>query len=1061
MIRFAHGFHFPWRSLDRLRAACRALARAAARPGSPPLPPGRPEQGRLSWLALLGAVFGLGLAVATGVYLARERDDMLRNAGRETRNTALVLASWVESGLRAIEVFEAATVAWIGSQGIDTPEKFRARLSGQAVHDNLVARVAGLPRVRTLFFVDAEGQYVAGTGAWPPPLLDVSDRDYFAALRDDPSRERFLGGPLRALTDGRWVAHISRRISAPDGSLLGVVAASIDLVDFDDLFENLALGLNSSVTLSRQDGLMLARYPGPDAHIGTRFEPSEALRRILSAGPGGTLHVRSPVDGILRVAGVWTVKAYPLIVVVSRAESEVLAPWRRLAGRLGLGLLLVEGMILGGVLLTRRLAMARARVREARLREYQAALDAVFGNSTAALNEVELPSGRFLRVNHRYCEMTGRTEAELCQGLTPADVVHPQDRQEIMRQWRAAIAAGRHWDTELRYLRPDGTVVWGRISLAISARDEQGRPTRGLTVVQDITELRATAERLRHNKALLRLGMQIGKIGTYRRDIVAGSYECGPEMRALHGLPTGDAPLSDAAWLDTLLPEDRERLRDEIREALARRLPEAAFHYRVRHPVDGTVRHIEARARYEYDAQGQPLRSAGAAIDVTASREAEARIAHLARHDVLTGLPNRMLFGERLDEALARAKRGQGFALLLADLDGFKEVNDTLGHPVGDALLREVTARLRAELRETDTLARLGGDEFAVIQSSVDQPQAATAVARRMVEVIGMPFDLDGRQVRIGTSIGIVLAPADGLDRERLVKAADMALYRAKEEGRNCWRFFEPEMDARMQQRRALENELRRAVAGQEFELFYQPIVDTASRRVNGLEALLRWRHPERGLLRPAAFLPLAEDIRLIARIGEWVLARACADATTWPDVPKVAVNLSPAQFAHRGLVDAVTAALEASGLDPGRLELEITEAAILQETEATLVTLRRLRALGVRIALDDFGTGRSLLNLLRHFTFDKVKIDRCLTCDLRRACEGNAMAILRAMTGLCTDLGMTATAEGVETEEQVRLLSRERCAEMQGRLFGEPCPAGEVPGLLQRLAVVDGTATG
>ncbi|CAH2602454.1 EAL domain-containing protein [Rhodovastum atsumiense] len=1148
------------KGLDRLRAACS------------PEPAG---DGGTPWPVLVGAVLGIGLAVVTGVYLAQEREHGLQDARRETQNVSLLLARWLEADFHAIEVLETATADWIAAQGIDTPEQFRARLSGHPAYENLAARIAGQPRVRTLFLVDAEGRYINGTAAWPPPSLHAAGREYFDRLRDDPGRDHFLGVPVPALSDGRMVIHLSRPIRASDGSFLGVVAASIDLAYFDRLLDAIALGPQSSILFSRRDGVLLARHPRPGP-TGSRFEPTPELQRILSAGPGGSLHGRSPVDGQERVAGVQAVEGYPLFVVVGRADSEVLAPWHRLAGRIGPALVLVEGMILGGVLLARRMARART----ARLREYAAAIEAAFANGTAALSEVEIPSGRFLRVNRRYCETTGRTEAELCHGLTVHDIVHPQDRRKITGDWRAAMDENGHWDTELRYLRPDGTVVWGRISVAVSARDQRGRPMRALAVVQDITELRATAERLR-------LCMRISRIATYTRDLVTGEITCGPEARALHEAPATNGPLTTEAWLARMLPADRRTVEAMIADGLARQCPEMTLAYRIRHPVDGTIRHIEVRTHFEFDADGRPVVDRGAIIDVTASREAEAllrlclaagrigsfrhdfttglvqcgpelramiglppgdgpiaeqdwfanflpeeiarlraniargeqvqlaegsdtfrvrhpgdgrlrhfearvraefgpdgqldsmhgvfidvteqheaaaHIAHMACHDALTGLPNRVLFRERLDEALARARRHAGFALLLVDLDRFKEINDTLGHPMGDALLRAVTARLQAELRETDTLARLGGDEFAVIQSAVDQPQDATTLARRMVEVLGTPFTLEGHQVCISTSIGIALAPGDATEREQLFRGADMALYRAKEEGRSCWRFFEPEMDARMQRRRALETDLRRAVAKGEFELLYQPIVDARSRRINGLEALLRWHRPGHGPTLPDSFLPLAEEIGLIVPIGEWVLARACDDAaawaatwaTTWADALKVSVNLSPAQFAHRGLVEAVATALQHSGLDPARLELEITEAVMLQGTEATLATLQRLKGLGVRVAMDDFGTGHSLLTCLQRFTFDRVKIDRHLTGSVGQPHAGNALAVIRAVTGLCAGLGMTATAEGVETEDQLQALAREGCDEMQGHLFAGPCPARDVPALLRHLATTD-----
>jgi diguanylate cyclase (GGDEF)-like protein len=442
--------------------------------------------------------------------------------------------------------------------------------------------------------------------------------------------------------------------------------------------------------------------------------------------------------------------------------------------------------------------------------------------------------------------------------------------------------------------------------------------------------------------------------------------------------------------------------------------------------------------------------SIGTHEDITERRKAEAQIEFMAHHDVLTRLPNRIRFREQMEAALAGVARGQTVAVLCLDLDHFKAVNDTLGHPVGDALLQAVADRIRACVRPTDSIARLGGDEFAIVQTVAEQPTGSTALAARLIEKLSQPFDVEGHQVVIGASIGIAVAPNDGEGPDCLLKNADMALYRAKGDGRGIHRYFEPEMDARMQARRTLELDLRKAYALGEFELFYQPLVRLDTNQVSGLEALLRWRHPQRGLVRPGEFIPLVEEIGLIGALGAWVLKQACHDAATWPGDLKVAVNLSPIQFKSGTLVLDVIAALGASGLSPGRLELEITEAVLLQDTEATIATLTNLRDLGVSISMDDFGTGYSSLGYLRKFPFDKIKIDGSFIHDLSERPE--SVAIVRAVAGLGSSLGISTTAEGVETEAQLERLREEGCTEVQGYLFSQPIPAHEVRLLLQRL---------
>jgi diguanylate cyclase (GGDEF)-like protein len=430
--------------------------------------------------------------------------------------------------------------------------------------------------------------------------------------------------------------------------------------------------------------------------------------------------------------------------------------------------------------------------------------------------------------------------------------------------------------------------------------------------------------------------------------------------------------------------------------------------------------------------------------DVTQQRLVEAQIAHMALHDPLTDLPNRRLFRERLDAALHRAERKEPCAVLSLDLDQFKGVNDTLGHPVGDALLRAVTDRLHRAVRQTDTVARLGGDEFAVVQTSINHPEDATMLAERLLHDLGMPYEIAGHQVVVGVSIGIAIAPDDGSDPDLLLKSADIALYQAKSDGRNRYCFFEPEMDALMQARRELEVDLRKAIANDEFELFFQPLVNLKNECISGFEALLRWQHPRRGLVSPADFIPLAEEIGLIVPIGEWVLRRACSYAQSWPGALKVAVNISAVQFKRRDLVPVVARALKDSGLDPSRLELEITESVMVHEFDATLSMLHQLRQLGVSISMDDFGTGYSSLSYLLSFPFDKIKIDQSFVRGL--GSKSDCTAIIRAVTGMCDSLGITVTAEGVETTQQLGLLYAERCTEIQGYLVTKPCPAQEIP---------------
>lgn len=438
----------------------------------------------------------------------------------------------------------------------------------------------------------------------------------------------------------------------------------------------------------------------------------------------------------------------------------------------------------------------------------------------------------------------------------------------------------------------------------------------------------------------------------------------------------------------------------------------------------------------------------GTATDITQEVEAHDRANHLALHDALTGLPNRTLFRERLDVALPTAATGETkVAVLCLDLDHFKEVNDTLGHAAGDILLRELSNRLRSCVLPSDTVARLGGDEFAVVQIGVNQPVEALALSRRIIEAVRQPFLIEGQELYVGVSIGVCIATGSDDSTEAMLKNADIALYRSKQSGRGSVRIFEANMDLELQARKLLDYDLRQALVKDELEVFYQPLIGLEGKNITGIEALVRWRHPVRGLVSPDAFIPLAEENGLIISIGEWVLRTACRQATQWPDM-RVAVNLSPVQFKHRELVETVSQVLAETGLLPHLLELEITESVLLYDTKAALEVLTALKKLGVQIAMDDFGTGYSSLGYLNSFPFDKIKIDKSFITDINGNDKSNA--IVKSVISLGQSLQMITTAEGVETFEQASFLRDEGCQQVQGYFFGRPMPKEELTALLQ-----------
>ena len=564
----------------------------------------------------------------------------------------------------------------------------------------------------------------------------------------------------------------------------------------------------------------------------------------------------------------------------------------------------------------------------------------------------------------------------------------------------------------------------------------------GIAAVGRGREVRAEVARRRHAERRL-------------ADFAAASsewlWEIDAEQRLVTVADHAPAPLVELARARAPWKPGGVLLDDDVwvrhRADLARGRPFRDFRFRIALP-DGSERHLQLHGSPLHDAAGKPCGFRGSGADVTQTAVAEAEARHLAAHDPLTNLLNRAGLLERIEHALARARNnGEQAALLALDLDRFSELNDTLGHAAGDRVIKACAERLLACAQDGDTVARIGGDEFAIVQQQPEQPGAAEALCRRLTDALAAPFEIDEQALILTASVGAVLIPGDGRHADDLLKHADLALRRAKSLGLGAVRFFEPEMDAELWQRKALETDLWRGFAQGEFELHYQPQIWSATKAVIGLEALLRWRHPEQGLILPGEFLAVAEESGLIVPLGTWVLREACARAAAWPGI-RMSVNLSPAQFLHRELIDEVRQALAETGLEPERLELEITESALLRDTEVACAILDRLKQLGVRVAIDDFGTGYSSLSYLQKF--DKIKIARSFTGALGR---DDADGIVQGIMGLGRLLGMEVSAEGVETAEQCDWLRAQGCAELQGFHFSRPLEVPEIDALLRGLA--------
>jgi diguanylate cyclase (GGDEF)-like protein/PAS domain S-box-containing protein len=894
-------------------------------------------------LVTCGLLIGAVLAVGVMALSLKLRSEHSVQAQQVLKNLALVLSDEIDRRFQAIELVQLGLIEQMRAQGIATPEMFDWQMGAPGAHRDLAVRIVGLPYIDNLSLLDRRGRMVNMSRSWPPPVIDASDSDFVQALSTDPATSAFISPPRKSLVSGQDVMLFSRRFTGPDGQLIGFVVSAVRLSYFEEAFARIAGDGDSSYSLLRRDGVLLARIPHADPGSATALGESEAAH-IQAALDGGIIERRSMFDAQWRLIAPHTVAHFPLMIIVTKTVRAVSAGWRQDTVWMAGATVLMELIIAAIVILAMR-----------HLRSYEWAQAA----------GARMASAEAARV---------RAEAE----LTVA--------QEHERAARALQTQSQRFDMALNHML-QGLMMFDETGqlLVVNRRFHQmfGLPpdtlipgmnyadvTDRIVVLGDISEADMSSYRSR----------RVDMISRNERAIQTWEVSDGRAYTVTHQAMEG-------GWLST----------------------------------------------YE---------------DITGRRQAEARMAHLARHDVLTDLPNRVQFHEELEATLAHAHRGQLLALLCLDLDQFKAVNDTLGHPIGDSLLQAVADRLSHETRTTDVVARLGGDEFAIIQAPIDKVTEATGFASRLIELLNAPFDIDGHQIVIGTSIGIAFAPLDGTDPDQLLKCADLALYRAKMDGRGVYRLFQSEMDAQMQARRMLELDLRQAVRSGELELFYQPFVDLHASAVTGFEALLRWRHPERGLVPPGDFIPLAEEIGLIVPIGEWVLLQACRYMASCPGEMRIAVNLSPAQFKSRNLVAAVAHALHEAGLAPERLELEITETVMLQDTEATLTTLHQLRGLGARIAMDDFGTGYSSLSYLRRFPFDRIKIDQSFVRDI--CTKQDSGAIVRAVAGLSNELGMATTAEGVETMAQLEAVTMAGCTEVQGYLFSPAVPAAGVADMLR-----------
>ncbi len=994
------------------------------------------RRGPVFWLILLGALLIVTITIGTMLMVSEFRERALGNSERELENTVRLLARHFDQQLDDLEVPLDDLIARTRQAGVVSADDFRRQMSTPETHLLLKAKVSGPSEIAGINIYDAGGTLINSSEVAVVPSVNIADRDYYKALTSTPEpqqielvRSRFSGG-LRTV--------IARKVTGPEGQFLGVISRAVAPTKFESFFSSVALGKDAAISMFHRDGTMLARHPYVDSMIGRKFKTAPLIAKVLADGGQQTLRVHSPVDQQERLGSAAQLSHFPIVVVATTTVSAALADWRAQTRFLVVAAVLSALVIAVILLLIVRQMTLQGRELQARLEAEKHRLDTALNNMLQGLVLYDA-SARVVICNQRYLDMYRLSTEVVRPGCHFRDLIQHRkdtgsfdgDVDEFCSTVRKNVAQGKVTVRDLK-------AADGRIVQIVNKPLAQGG---WVATIEDITERRKLEEERDRNYAFLRqiidhIPTQITVKDVRDRRYVLANRVAEIQFEKPQDAIIGKTPfeLFSKQLAEQIAADDERALQSP--DGLV--LQEHPWESKVSGSLIITSKRIAIR-----DQDGEPRYIINVVEDVTERRRADEKIAHLAHYDALTDLPNRVLFRERIEHELKMTGRGRQFALLYIDVDEFKGINDSLGHHVGDELLKLVASRLRSCIRDTDMVARLGGDEFAVIQTDVGDVDDVVEFVTRIQEAIRQPHECLGHQLSTDASIGVALAPQDGTDLDQLIKNADLAMYGAKASGRRTYRFFEPDMDARAKARLTMERDLRQALLDGGFEIHYQPLVDLARDKVTGCEALLRWRHPERGMVSPAEFIPVAEDTGLIVELGEWVLRTACAEAATWPAHVRLAVNVSPVQLKCPTLALKIASALADSGLSADRLEIEITEAVLIRDDEAALAILHQLRAVGVRIALDDFGTGYSSLSYLKRFPFDKIKIDRCFISDVAEA-DGSS-AIVQAVVNIATARNMTTTAEGVETLAQKGMLRTLGCTEMQGFLFSAAKPGAEV----------------
>ena len=947
---------------------------------------------------------------------------------------------------KALESHMTATVQKIDLHLSGFVRHYQDEVARQVPRPELEAELARylslFPEAQSFRVSDANGKYVYDASHILPPV-NISDRDYFLQLKNNPDAGLVISEPLVSRITQVGIVVLARRLEDSHGNFNGIVLAAVKIAFFEQLFSTLSVGSHGSLALYTDQMQLIARQP-PAPNWQAQMVSNSPIPTLIAQGQiTGSFHQPSPIDQVSRLWVFRKVKDMPFILNVGIADQDILEGWHhRAAVYGGLGLLLTLALIAlhrawssnyGQV---QNLADTMSAAYREKERQSRALLNSI--PASAWLIDME---GRYLAVNQNFCQLVGRTEEDLL-GKTVDDVFAPAVAEVLRQGQLRTYEVGGSLREERWFDIGQGPQLYQLVR--VSVFDEAGQSTGLAGVAWDITEQHQAQERQRLVAHVFDRSAEALLILDAASRVIA----CNETFTQLTGYRLEEMLGREPTQLTS--SQQEVDLRQQIGNAL-RQYGNWSGETWLR-KKDGTDCPVWCNVGTVNDDRQQIANVVLLISDLSERKATEARIESLATVDQMTSLPNRYGFARTFSEWLGQGRSG---ALLVLDMDQLARINDAFGHDVGDMLLLQVSQRLRQCLQPGDVLGRLGGDQFGLLTAAVGDtqsdpqgdPLAVEALAQRLLDAVAEPIVIDQGDVVATASVGICLFPADGNDAVALLRNADAAMHQAKKDGLSQFRFFSLDMNRHLAERLRLESDLRGAIQRNELQLHFQPQVEIAGESIVGFECLLRWQHPELGLVSPMRFIPIAEESGLILPIGAWVLEQACRTNKAWQDAGNppwlMAVNLSAIQFHDGKLVGTVARALEVSGLDPRWLELEITESVLMQDPEKVVTVLEDLKALGVMLSIDDFGTGYSSLAYLKRFPIDKIKIDRSFVNDIHQ--NANDAAIVRMVIGMAGELERKVIAEGVETEEQRDFLKAHHCDEIQGYFYSRPLPQEQV----------------